>query len=230
MLTPTHPRRERICHDGVCRTTIARSRSIDTHTDNRKSFQPNQHLPPFSFGKDRAESQQVISIGGESFEQGEREGTESEYRVGPFFKAWVASCGILTKLAAGSLQADFTCSLFIYTMTLHDLSKKLSWQGVKGYHFQFHRKRIASGKEIYFPDDCRKLDQEPIATKCFLFPTPATSTTPLWPNQTRSGLTGQAPGVPAGSPRVATGPLVGPMAVPNSRIIQTSSQSSVFRD
>ena len=207
---------------GVDRSTLTQI------IENR--FKPTNIYRLLASEKDRAESQRVISIGGVSFEQGEREGKESEYRVGPFFKAWVAYCGILTKLAPGSLQADLACSLFIYTMNLHDLLEKYSWQGVKGYHFQFHRKRIASGKEIYFPDDWRKLDLELIATKCFLFPTPATSTTRFWPNQTRSGFTGQVFGPPAGSPGVATGPLVGPMAVPNSRIIQTSSQSSVCRN
>ena len=163
---------------GVDRSTLTQI------IENR--FKPTNIYRLLASEKDRAESQRVISIGGVSFEQGEREGKESEYRVGLFFKAWVAYCGILTKLAPGSLQADLACSLFIYTMQLHDLLEKYSWQGVKGYHFQFHRKRIASGKEIYHPDDWRKIDPELIAIKCFQYPIPASGTSRIWPPQTRT--------------------------------------------
>ena len=69
-------------------------------------FKPTNIYRLLASEKDRAESQQVISIGGVSFEQGEREGKESEYRMGPFFKAWAAYCGILTKLAPLGLQGD----------------------------------------------------------------------------------------------------------------------------
>ena len=110
-----------------------------------------------------------------SFEQGERERRESKYRMGLFFKAWAAFCGIPTKLVPVGLQGDFECSLHIYTMTLHELAERYTWEGVKAYHFQFHRKRIPSGKEVYYPDDWRKLDPELIASKCFLFPKPSSS-------------------------------------------------------
>ena len=136
-------------------------------------FKPTNIYRLLASEKDRAESQRVISIGGVSFEQGEREGKESEYQMGPFFKAWAAYCGILTKLAPMGLQGDLACSLYIYTMNLHDLLERYAWEGVKAYHFQFHRKRIASGKEVYFPDDWRKIDAELIASKCFLFPAPS---------------------------------------------------------
>ena len=56
--------------------------------------------------------------------------------------------------ACPGLQGDLACSLHIYTMTLHELAERYTWEGVKAYHFQFHRKRIASGKEVYYPDDC----------------------------------------------------------------------------
>ena len=122
--------------------------------------------------KDSAESQRVISIGGLSFEQGEREGKEGEYRMGPFFKAWAAYCGILTKLPPTGLQGDLACALYIYTMNLHDLLERYTWEGVQSCHFQFHRKRIASGKEVFYPENWRKIDAELIASKYLLFPTP----------------------------------------------------------
>ena len=114
----------------------------------------------------------MMSIGGVSVEQGEREGKESKYRIGPFFKAWAAYCGILTKLAPQALQGDLACWLYIHTMNLLDLFARYAWEGVKAYHFQFHRKRIASGNEVYYPDDWRRIDAELIASKCFLYPSP----------------------------------------------------------
>lgn len=60
----------------------------------------------------------------------------------------------------------------IYTMNLHNLLEQYAWEGVKAYHFQFHRERIASSKEVFYPDDWRKIDAELIASKCFLFPAP----------------------------------------------------------
>ena len=135
-------------------------------------FKPTNIYRLLASEKDRAESQRVISIGGVSFEQGEREGKESEYRMGPFFKAWAAYCGILTTLAPTGLQGDLACVLFINTMNLHDLLEWYAWEEVKAYHFQFHRNRIASGKEVLYPEDWRKIDAELISSKCFLFPAP----------------------------------------------------------
>ena len=106
-------------------------------------FKPTNIYRLLASEKDRAESQFVISIGGVSFEQGEREGKESEYWMGPFFQAWAAYCGILTKLAPLGLQGDLACALYIYTMNLHELLERYAWEGVKSYHFQFHRKRIS---------------------------------------------------------------------------------------
>jgi len=66
-----------------------------------------------------------------------------------FFKAWAAYSGILVKLAQQALQGELTMVLFIYTMNLYDLLEKYTWEGVKAYHFQFHRKRVAGGNSIY---------------------------------------------------------------------------------
>ena len=153
-----------ILFPGVERSTLTQI------IENR--FKPTNIYRLLVSEKDRAESQRVISIGGVSFEQEEREGKESEYRMGPFFKAWAAYCGILTKLAPQALQGDVACSLYIYTMNLHDLLERYAWEGVTAYHFQFHRKRIASGNEVYYPDDWRRIDAELIASKCFLYPSP----------------------------------------------------------
>ena len=55
-------------------------------------------------------------------------------------------------------------------MNLYDLLEKYTWEGVKGYHFQFHRKRVASGQSIYLPSEWQQLDSELIASKCFAHP------------------------------------------------------------
>ena len=81
-----------------------------------------------------------------------------------FFKVWAAYSGILVKLAPLALQEDLATALFIYTMSLYDLLEKCTWEGVKAYHFQFHRKRVASGKSPYLPQEWRQLDSELVAS------------------------------------------------------------------
>jgi len=95
-----------------------------------------------------------------------------------FFKAWAAYCGILIKLAPYTLQGELAMALCIYTMNLYDLLEKYTWDGVKAYHFQFHRKRVASGKDIYNPAEWRQLDSQLRASKCFKFP----ALRPPWSN------------------------------------------------
>jgi len=87
-----------------------------------------------------------------------------------FFKAWAAYSGILLKLAPYALQGELAIPLFLYTMSLYDLLEKYAWDDVRSYHFQFHRKRVASGKSIYLPDEWRLLDSELIASRCFTYP------------------------------------------------------------
>jgi len=120
--------------------------------------------------KERAETQRTITIGGVDFEQAECDGKESEYRMSAFFKAWAAYSGILVKLAPYGLLGELATALFIYTMNLYDLLEKYTWDGVKAYHFQFHRKRVASGNRIYLPGDWQHLDSELVASKCFAHP------------------------------------------------------------
>ncbi|PUU76045.1 hypothetical protein B9Z19DRAFT_1130364 [Tuber borchii] len=127
--------------------------------------------------KERAEIQRTITIGGVEFEQAERDGKESEYRMSALFKAWAAYSGILLKLAPYSLKGDLATAMFIYTMNLYDLLEKYTWDGVKAYHFQFHRKRVTSGNSIYLPSEFQQLDSELIASKCFAHPIIRT----LWP-------------------------------------------------
>jgi len=103
-----------------------------------------------------------------------------------FFKAWAAYCGILIKLAPYGLQGELGTTLAISTMNLYDLLEKYSWEGVRSYHFQFHRKRVASGKDIYHPTEWRQLDSQLIASKCFAYPAPRFS----WP-QTQKPIPGQ---------------------------------------
>ena len=93
-----------------------------------------------------------------------------------FFKVWPIYSGILIKLAPHVLQGELATSLCIYTINLYNLLEKYTWEGVKSYHFQFHRKRVASGKSIYHPIDWRQLDSELVASKCFAHPVPQ----PTW--------------------------------------------------
>jgi len=138
-------------------------------------FKPTNIYRLLATEKDRAESQRIINIGGVEFEQTERDGKESEYRMSSLFKAWAAYSGILVKLAPYSLQAELATAVFIYTMNLYELLEKYTWDGVKAYHFQFHRKRVASGSSIFTPQDWRQLDSELIASKCFAYPVPRSS-------------------------------------------------------
>ena len=133
-------------------------------------FKPTNIYRLLGTEKDRAESQRTINIGGVEFEQAEKDGKESEYQISNFFKAWAAYSGILVKLAPYAIQGELATALFIYTMNLYDLLEKCTWEGVKGYHFQFHRKRVASGQSIYLPQDWRQIDSELIASKCFSHP------------------------------------------------------------
>ena len=87
-----------------------------------------------------------------------------------FFKAWAAYSGILVKLAPQALKGELATALFIYTMNLYDLLEKYTWDGVKAYHFQFHRNRVAMGKSLYYPGEWRQIDSELIASKCFAHP------------------------------------------------------------
>lgn len=130
-------------------------------------FKPTNIYRLLATEKDRAESQRTINIGGVEFEQAERDGKEGEYRMTSFFKAWAAYSGILIKLAPHLLQGELATALAIYTMNLYDLLEKYSWEGVRAYHFQFHRKRVASGKNLYQPLEWRLLDSELVASKCF---------------------------------------------------------------
>jgi len=139
-------------------------------------FKPTNIYRLLASEKERAESQRTVNIGGIEVEQAERDGKESEYRISIFFKAWAAYSGILVKLAPHSLQGDLATALSIYTMNLYDLLEKYEWEGVKAYHFQFHRKRVASGQSIYHGTECRQLDSELIASKCFAHPAPR----PTW--------------------------------------------------
>ena len=138
-------------------------------------FKPTNIYRLLASEKDRAESQRTINIGGVEFEQAERDGKENDYRIMSFFKAWAVYTGILVMLAPNTLQGELATAISIYTMNLYDLLEKYTWEGVRAYHFQFHRKRVASGKNIYHPIEWRILDSELVASKCFAHPAPWTT-------------------------------------------------------
>jgi len=139
-------------------------------------FKPTNIYRLLASKQERAETNRTINIGGIEFEQNERDRKESDYRMSNFFKAWAAYSGILIKLAPYGLQGTLATALCIYTMNLYDLLEKYTWDRVKAYHFQFHRKRVASGKNIYQPGEWRQLDSQLIASKCFTYPAPL----PAW--------------------------------------------------
>ena len=135
-------------------------------------FKPTNIYRLLAHEKERAETHRTINIGGVEFEQAERAGKESEYRMTIFFKAWAVYSGILIRLAPNGLQGELATALCIYTMNLYQLLEKYTWDGVKSYHFQFHCKRVTSRKRIYEPRDWRQLDSELVASKCFAHPVP----------------------------------------------------------
>lgn len=90
-------------------------------------FKPTNIYRLLASEKERAETNRTINIGGIEFEQNERDGKESDYRMSNFFKAWAAYCGILIKLAPYGLQGELATALCIYTMNLYDLLEKYTW-------------------------------------------------------------------------------------------------------
>jgi len=68
-------------------------------------------------------------------------------------KASAIYTGILIKYAPHGLQGNLATALCLYTMNLYELLEKYTWDGEKSYHLQFHRKRVASGKNIYEPSE-----------------------------------------------------------------------------
>ena len=87
-----------------------------------------------------------------------------------FLKAWAGYSGILVNLSPLALQGDLTTTLFIYTKSFYNILEKYTWEGVKAYHFQFHWKRVASGKCLYLAEEWRQLDGELVASKYFAYP------------------------------------------------------------
>ena len=118
-------------------------------------FKPTNIYRLLASEKERAESQRTITIGGVEFKQAEHDGKETEYQMMSFFKGWAAYSEILVILAPYGLQGELATALFIYTMNLYDLLEKYMWDGMRSYHLQFHRKRIASGKSINLPSEWR---------------------------------------------------------------------------
>ena len=76
-------------------------------------FKPTNIYQLLASEKERAEKRRTISIGGIEFEEAERDGRESEYRINSFFQAWAAYSGILVKLAPSRLQGDLATALSI---------------------------------------------------------------------------------------------------------------------
>jgi len=147
-------------------------------------FKPTNIYRLLATEKDRVESQRTINIVGVEFEQVEKYGKESEYQMSNFFKAWAAYWGMLVKLAPHALQEELAIVFFIYMMNLYELLEKYTWEGMKGYHFQFHRKRVASGQSIYLPQDWSQIDSKLITSKCFSHPVQGN----IW-KQTQTGPT-----------------------------------------
>jgi len=138
----------------------------------KNRFKPTNIYRLWGTEKERAESQRIINIGGVEFEQTERDGKENDYRMISFFKEWAVYIGILVMLAPFALQGELATAMAIYTMNFYDLLEKYTSEGVRAYHFQFHRKRVASGKNRFNPTEWRVLDSELVASKCFAHPTP----------------------------------------------------------
>ena len=133
----------------------------------------------------RAETHRTINVGGVEFEQAEREGKESEYRVSSLFKSWAVYCEIVIKQAPMGLQGELATALCIYTMKPYELLEKYAGDGVKADHVQFHHKRVTSGKNIYQPQESFQLDGELVTSKCFAHSIPR----PQWPQNHKLAAT-----------------------------------------
>jgi len=81
-----------------------------------------------------------------------------------FLKALSAYSRMLIKLAPNALQGELAAGLAKYNMDLYDLLERYTWEGVRSYHLQFHRKRVAAGKNIYQRIKSRQLDSELLAS------------------------------------------------------------------
>jgi len=152
----------------------------------KNRFKPTNIYRLLASEKQRAETHRTINIGEDEFKQPESDGKQSESHMSSFFKAWAPYCRILIILEPRALQGELATALCIYTMNLYDQLEKYTWEGVKAYHFQFYRKRLASGKNIFQPIEWRQLDSQLIASKCFAQPLPR----PSWPETTKP-LSGQ---------------------------------------
>ena len=148
-------------------------------------FKPTNIYRLLASEEEREETHPTINIGGIEFEQAEREGKESEYHMSSFFKAWAAYSGIIIKLAPMALQGELATALCIYTMNIYELLEKYTWDGVKAYHFQFHHKRVAGGKNLYHPQEWCHVDAELVTSKCFAHPIPR----PSWPQNFKPAAT-----------------------------------------
>jgi len=69
--------------------------------------------------KEKPETNETINIGGIKFEQRERDGHESKYRMSNFVKAWAAYSGILIVLVPLSFYGALATALCIYPMNLY---------------------------------------------------------------------------------------------------------------
>jgi len=67
-------------------------------------------------------------IAGIEFEQAERDGRESYYRISSFFKLWAAYSGIRLELALPLLRGNLATAVSIYTMNLYNFLEKYAWE------------------------------------------------------------------------------------------------------
>jgi len=135
-------------------------------------FKPTNIYHLLASETDRAESQRTMTIGRVEFDQPERDGKESVYRISASFKAWATYTGILVQLAQERLQEKLSRAHSFYTMNLYNLLEKYSWDGVQSYHFPFHQERVARGTSIYQQAEWRQLGSELVASKWFTDPAP----------------------------------------------------------
>ena len=105
-------------------------------------FKPTNIYRLLATEKERAESQRTINIGGIEFEQTERDGKKSEYKMSGFFKEWAAYSGILVKLAPQALQGELATALFIYTMNLYDFLENTHGIESRRIIFSFTEKEL----------------------------------------------------------------------------------------
>jgi len=115
-------------------------------------FKPTNIYRLLETEKERAESQQIINIGGVEFEQTEGDGKENDYRMMRVFKVWAVNTGIMVMLAPFALQGELATAMAINTMNLYDLLEKIHLGRCQSIPFPISSQESSKREEYIQPN------------------------------------------------------------------------------